>query len=88
MMTVEVSHTKNKVYITCIEQESMRQHIIQMFRKQAEFLIEQTDIRKLESKKLQGFSKLTKLLEFRFGRLIINENKEIRVKSVQQQVKD
>jgi hypothetical protein len=40
MMTVEVSHTKNKVYITCIEQESMRQHIIQMFRKQAEFLIE------------------------------------------------
>jgi hypothetical protein len=40
MMTVEVSYTKNKVYITCIEQESMRQHIIQMFRKQAEFLIE------------------------------------------------
>ena len=59
----------------------MKQHVIQMFRKQAEFLIEQTELRKLESKKLQGFAKLINLLEFRFGRLIINENKEIKVKT-------
>jgi len=80
-MTVEVSETKNKVFITCIELESMKQHVVQMFRKQAEFLIEQTDLRKVDSKKLQGFAKLVKLLEFRFGRLIVNENKEIRLKT-------
>lgn len=37
---VEVSSVKNKVFITCLEADSKKLHFVELFRKQADFLIE------------------------------------------------
>ena len=50
-----------------------------MFKKQADFLVEQTDLKFLSDKKMmKGHAKIVKLLEFRFNRLVINENKDLK----------
>jgi hypothetical protein len=50
-----------------------------MFKKQADFLVEQTDLKYLPDKKMmKGHAKIVKLLEFRFNRLVINENKDLK----------
>jgi len=50
-----------------------------MFKKQADFLVEQTDLKYLPDKKMmRGHAKIVKLLEFRFNRLVINENKDLK----------
>jgi hypothetical protein len=50
-----------------------------MFKKQADFLVEQTDLKLLPDKKMmKGHAKIVKLLEFRFNRLVINENKDLK----------
>jgi hypothetical protein len=50
-----------------------------MFKKQADFLVEQTDLKYLPDKKMmKGLAKIVKLLEFRFNRLVINENKDLK----------
>jgi hypothetical protein len=50
-----------------------------MFKKQADYLIEQTELKFLPDKKtMKGHAKIAKLLEFRFNRLVINENKDLR----------
>jgi hypothetical protein len=50
-----------------------------MFKKQADFLVEQTDLKYLPEKKMmKGHAKIVKLLEFRFNRLVINENKDLK----------
>jgi hypothetical protein len=49
-----------------------------MFKKQADYLIEQTDLKHIGDKKsMKGHAKIVKLLEFRFNRLVINENKDL-----------
>jgi len=75
MSAVEVAQTKNKIFITCIEQETNASQMVQIFKKQADYLCEHTNLTKIESKKLTGYAKLVKLLEFKHGRLIINEHK-------------
>ena len=37
---VEISSAKNKVFITCMEADSQKFHFVQLFRKQADSLIE------------------------------------------------
>ena len=40
-MQTEISHSKHKVYVTCVEMDSVRsQHVFDMWKKQAERLLE------------------------------------------------
>ena len=49
-----------------------------MFKKQADYLIDQTDLKYIGDKRyMKGHTKIVKLLEFRFNRLVINENKDL-----------
>lgn len=41
LMQTEISHSRHKVYITCVETDSVRsQHVFDMWKKQAERLLE------------------------------------------------